>query len=115
MTRAEGSARFHVSISGRIYEMLRAVAHARSVPIPLVLEDALAPVIGRTPERARIPLADGAALRAWRIGRGLTQLELAEQLGIGNRPVSRWETGRRAIGAEQRAALLALGFAGRRP
>lgn len=36
----------------------------------------------------------GAALRALREGRGLTQKELGEQLGVSDKAVSKWETGR---------------------
>jgi DNA-binding XRE family transcriptional regulator len=50
----------------------------------------------RTPPPATVPNQQdgtGAALRTWRRGKGLTQTDLAGQLGVSQRTVSLWEQG----------------------
>lgn len=47
----------------------------------------------------------GRRLRALRIERGLTQMELAERCGIDNKTISRAENGRFAISIDQVARL----------
>jgi transcriptional regulator with XRE-family HTH domain len=44
-------------------------------------------------------------LREWREHRGLTQQQLADRLDTGKDQISRWESGKRGMGAEVIAAL----------
>lgn len=45
---------------------------------------------------SQVVSVDAAAeLRAWRVGRGFTQQELADLLGTNNQTISDWEVGRK--------------------
>ncbi|SFZ82955.1 Transcriptional regulator, contains XRE-family HTH domain [Devosia enhydra] len=50
----------------------------------------------------------GAALRAYRIGRGIRQAALAQSLGVAQSQVSRWESGREQPRAENLEAVRTL-------
>lgn len=62
-----------------------------------------------TPNIARIT---GANLRAARVGRGLTQKQVADAIGVTNRDVSRWENGAVEPGPKYRHRLAAELFGG---
>lgn len=47
----------------------------------------------------------GAYLAALRKARGMTQQEAADQLGVSNKTVSKWENGRGAAGYHRAACL----------
>ena len=47
-------------------------------------------------------------LRQMRVGAGLTQLELAQRIGVGRVTVTRWESEARSIGAAQETAIRAV-------
>jgi len=51
---------------------------------------------------------DREALRTWRRRQGLTQLQLAEMLGVSNMAVAYWEWGKRSIPALLPLALETL-------
>ena len=55
----------------------------------------------------------GEHLRAARLHAGLTQRELAEQVGVGQQVVSSWESGRKKPGRKERARISqAIGMGG---
>lgn len=51
----------------------------------------------------------GNKIKKWRESVGLTQVQLADKLGISSRMVSMWETGRHYPGPRSRRDLKALG------
>lgn len=53
-------------------------------------------------------------LRAWRLNRGMTQVELGRELGVSGSVVSGWERGRRAMRASRADEITGFGCAFRR-
>ena len=108
-----------ISVGLPTYERLVAVAHARSVPVSILVEEIPAPRIGRDDGRRDRRLrawsrptmtVEGASLRAWRLSRGWSQIDLATRLGVTGSTVSRCEIGRRRPAGKLAAALVSLGW-----
>lgn len=53
--------------------------------------------LGYEPELPHYPVSPGERLRLHRRARGLRQIDLAKQLGIGQERLSAWEQGKRRI------------------
>ncbi len=51
-------------------------------------------------------------LKNWRVGKGLTQGELADKVGSNQKSYSAYETGRTAVPGEIQAKLRKLGYSG---
>lgn len=65
----------------------------------------VSPMVRRPPRRETI---DPRVLRSYRETQGLSQAELARQLGVHYSTVSRWEAGNRPVPAHIALALLTL-------
>jgi transcriptional regulator with XRE-family HTH domain len=106
-----------LSVSALCYGRLSAAAKDRKMSRTELVEDALASIIPEIATRlprlptARAPDPWGEALRAWRLSKGWTQVELGRRLGgVTDRTISEYEKGTQRARPRRVAALIALGF-----
>ena len=112
-TRPTRAPRYHVSVSGSVYDRLASAATRRATSIPRLIEQAFGldpapPSPGRLRRCQRRAL--GVAIATWRRSVGLTQSGLAGRLGVTIRAISGWESGWSTPQARYMAALRQLGF-----